>query len=428
MRRALSMAEGRIDPLPLVSVWRCQAAWIHYLIRESTKFSAVKIVSGEMDVSHSGPNLSIVVPTYNELENVERLVARLIAVLEGIDWEVIFVDDNSPDGTAAKVRKISLTESRVRCVHRIGRRGLSTACIEGMLASSAPYLVVMDCDLQHDPDILREMFRVLATEEVDVVIGSRYVKGGGCGAWSRRRYQISRAATLIGRWALSLDLKDPMSNFFGMRRDVFDDVAAGLSGLSFKILLDILMTVRRPLRLRELPFVLGERQAGSSKFQMVIGWEFMMLLADKTIGNYIPVRLLALATSGLILTLSYLSLFALAYRVLGVDFMLSGAMAATLGMTVSYAVSNAMMYRDCKRHGIRWFTGLVYFITVCSAGAASNVILAGYLFNHGIVWSSAVLVGAILWLAWNFTAMSSYVWGFGRQFALQSMLYLSRTT
>lgn len=377
-------------------------------------------------MSHSGPKLSIVVPTFNEVDNVENLVSRLIDVLRDVEWEVIFVDDNSPDGTATTVRRIGVTESRVRCVHRIGRRGLSTACIEGMLASSAPYLIVMDCDLQHDPAILYEMFRIMAADEADVVIGSRYVEGGGCGTWSKRRYQISRAATLIGRWVLSADLKDPMSNFFGMRRDVFDEAAMGLSGLSFKILLDILMTVRRPLRLRELPFVLGERQAGSSKFEVVVAWEFMMLLADKTIGDYIPVRLLALAISGVILATSHLALFALAYSVLGMSFTGAGVLAAILSMTIIYAVSNVMTYRDRQKHGIRWFAGLVYFITVCSIGAASNVVLAGYLFAGGVEWFVAALVGVILWLAWNLTAMSSYVWGLGRQFAAQTTRALPR--
>lgn len=371
-------------------------------------------------MSHSGPKLSIIVPTFNEVDNVERLVNRLMDVLRGIEWEVIFVDDNSPDGTATKVRRMGLSESRVRCVHRIGRRGLSTACIEGMLTSSAPYLVIMDCDLQHDPAILCEMFRVLAAGEADVVIGSRYVEGGGCGSWSKRRYQISRAATRIARSILSSDLKDPMSNFFGMRRDVFDETATGLSGLSFKILLDILMTVRRPLRLRELPFVLGERQSGDSKFEVVVAWEFMMLLADKTIGNYIPVRLLALATSGAILATTHLALFSLGYSALGMGFTTAGLLAATLSMTVSYAVSNLMTYRDRQKHGMRWFAGLAYFISICSIGAATNVIFAGYLFSRGVDWFVAALVGVLLWLAWNFTAMSSYVWGLGRQFATQT--------
>ncbi|MFC4312981.1 glycosyltransferase [Steroidobacter flavus] len=371
-------------------------------------------------MSHSGPILAIIVPTFNEVDNVGRLVSELIDVLKDIEWEVIFVDDNSPDGTATKVRRISHSESRVRCVHRIGRRGLSTACIEGMLASSAPYLVVMDCDLQHDPAILNEMFRLLMDDEADVVIGSRYIEGGGCGAWSKRRYRISRAATLIGRWVLSADLKDPMSNFFGMRREVFDEAAAGLSGLSFKILLDILMTVRRPLRLRELPFVLGERQAGNSKFEVVVAWEFMMLLADKTIGSYIPVRLLALMTSGAILAISHLAMFALAHSVLGIGFVAAGALSATLSMTISYAISNVVTYRDRQKHGIRWFAGLAYFMTICSIGAATNVIFAGYLFNRGVDWFLAALVGVLLWLAWNLTAMSSYVWGLGKQFAAQT--------
>src|SRR5271170_3019452 len=98
----------------------------------------------------SGPELSIIVPTFNERENIAELIGRLVVCLEGRSWEVVFVDDDSPDGTADVVREHAAVDSRVRCVRRIGRRGLSSACVEGMLATTAPYLAVMDADLQHD--------------------------------------------------------------------------------------------------------------------------------------------------------------------------------------------------------------------------------------------------------------------------------------
>ena len=135
----------------------------------------------------TGIELSVVVPTFNEVGNAGELVRRLESLLRGVAWEVIFVDDDSPDGTAAEVRRIGRSNPRVRCLQRIGRRGLSSACIEGFLASSAPYLAVMDGDLQHDETLLPAMLRVLRSEPVDIVVGSRYVGGGGIGDWDRKR-------------------------------------------------------------------------------------------------------------------------------------------------------------------------------------------------------------------------------------------------
>jgi dolichol-phosphate mannosyltransferase len=367
------------------------------------------------DVQRKGPTFSIIVPTFNEAGNVWSLVEQLNVQLPDMGWEVIFVDDNSPDGTATVVREIGREHANVRCVHRIGRRGLSTACIEGMLASSAPYLAVMDCDLQHDPAVLQRMLGILMAGEVELVIGSRYVQGGDCGSFSQRRLRISRLATFLGRLLLPDDLKDPMSNFFALRRDLFDEVACGLSGLSFKILLDILLTARRKVRSCEIPIVLGERRAGESKFEIVVAWEFAMLLADKTIGRYMPVRFIPLAASGALATASYLSIFAIAQSFVGLSFALCGALAAIPSLVLNYWVSNLVTYRDRKRRGLKWLGGLVSFIASSSIGATANIALATYLFSKGVHWFVAAAAGVLLWIVWNFTATNSYVWtlGFG---------------
>ena len=125
-----------------------------------------------------GPTLSIILPTFKERDNVAELVRRLDAALAGIHWEAIFVDDNSPDGTAEAVKSLAIGDSRVRCLRRVGRRGLAGACIEGLLSSSAPYVAVMDADLQHDETVLPKMLRTLSAGEADLVAATRYVEGG----------------------------------------------------------------------------------------------------------------------------------------------------------------------------------------------------------------------------------------------------------
>ena len=215
----------------------------------------------------SGPSLSIVIPTFNELDNVRPLVRELSQCLKDIDWEVIFVDDDSPDGTARAVRELGCEWNRVRCIQRIGRRGLSSACVEGMLGSCAPVVAVMDGDMQHDPAIIPAMLECVANPDTELVVGSRYVEGGSTGDWEWRRSVVSRLATRLGHVLVPDTLKDPMSGFFMLRRSLLEEVAHRLSGFGFKILLDIFASARRPVGFREVPFKFRVRHAGESKLR-----------------------------------------------------------------------------------------------------------------------------------------------------------------
>ena len=211
------------------------------------------------------PELSIVVPTFNERANVPILVERLSRLLAACDWEIVFVDDNSPDGTAAAARAIGETDSRVRCIRRIGRRGLAGACLEGMLSSQARYVAVMDADLQHDEACSSACLIVCAAERADLAVASRYLYGGSAAGLSKQRSRVSRGSNTLVRLLLGIDLTDPMSGHFMIRRDVFETLAPALSSQGFKILLDILATGRGRLRTVELPSTFRERQHGESK-------------------------------------------------------------------------------------------------------------------------------------------------------------------
>jgi len=221
-----------------------------------------------------GPELSIVIPTYCEHGNVKELVARVDRCLVGVRWELVFVDDNSSDGTADLARAISQEDVRVRCLQRIGRRVLSSAVIEGALATSAPFIAVMDADLQHDERLLPEMLEILRRGEQDVVVGSRYVTGGGIGNWDESRVGLGRLATRLRRAVLKADLRDPMSGFFAIRRDAFMGSVGRLSAIGFKILLDIFASSPKPLRFVELPCTFRTRQVEESKFDSQTVWNF----------------------------------------------------------------------------------------------------------------------------------------------------------
>src|SRR5580692_3740536 len=211
------------------------------------------------------PQLSVVVPTFNERDNVTKLYRQLQSALAGVAWEVIFVDDNSPDGTWDVVGTLAQADVRVRCIRRIGRRGLSGACIEGILASSAPYAAVIDADLQHDETQLPKMLALLQTGKIDLVVGSRYIEGGSADSFNKGRAGASQLATEVAKRVLRVEIADPMSGFFMIRSDRFEQVAPQLSTQGFKILLDIVATARGDLRIKEIPYTFGARLHGESK-------------------------------------------------------------------------------------------------------------------------------------------------------------------
>jgi len=182
------------------------------------------------------PQLSIVVPTFNERENIRPLLALLQKTLTDTDWEVVFVDDDSPDGTAEEVRAVARKVGNVRVIHRIGRRGLSGACIEGILSSIAPLVAVMDCDLQHDEAALIPMLEAFqANADLDLAIGSRNVEGGS----SIRKWGSDLATELTSKM-LKISASDPMSGFFMVRRSSFHTIVTDLQTEGFKILADML--------------------------------------------------------------------------------------------------------------------------------------------------------------------------------------------
>lgn len=360
---------------------------------------------------HAGPELCIVVPTFNERDNVRPLVHELSEVLPDIEWEVIFVDDDSADGTAKAVRALACERSRVRCIQRIGRRGLASACVEGMLGSGAPYLAVMDGDLQHDPKIISTMLDLLKNTDAEIVVGSRYVEGGSAESWSDARVAISRFATHLGYAVAPATLKDPMSGFFVLRRTLLDEVVHNLSGFGFKILLDIFASARRPVVFREVPFIFRVRNSGESKLDSQVAWEYLMLLADKLVGRYVPVRFLAFGTIGGLGICLHLVIVTATYRIVHMDFVSSQVIGTVLTMIFNYALNNILTYHDKRRRGLRWLTGLGSFLAVCSVGAAANVGVAAYLFNLQSEWILAAFAGVMIGAVWNYAVTSVYTWG-----------------
>jgi dolichol-phosphate mannosyltransferase len=356
------------------------------------------------------PVLSVVVPTFNERDNVAKLYRKLDATLTGVAWEVVFVDDNSPDRTWEVVRDLARQDSRVRCIRRIGRRGLSGACIEGILASSAPYAAVMDADLQHDETQLPKMLSLLESGQAELVIGSRYVEGGSADSFDKQRAGFSAFATSIAKRVLAVAVADPMSGFFMIRRDKFEQFAPRLSTQGFKILLDIVATAHGELKTVEVPFTFGARLHGESKLDSMVALDFLGLVLAKFTNDVISLRFLLFAMVGGTGLFVHLGTLFIALTVLNWPFPEAQAAGAFIAMTSNFILNNFLTYRDKRLKGFAILGGLLAFYLVCSVGLFANVGVAFSVYDQEPIWWLAGAAGALMGVVWNYAMSGLFVW------------------
>ena len=355
--------------------------------------------------------LSIIIPTFNEAQNVPLLVNAVASALPGVRWELVFVDDNSADGTADEVRKIAMRDGRVRIVHRWGRRGLSSACVEGIMATAAPIVAVMDGDMQHDERVLADMYKRIAGGDVDLVVGTRYVDGGHAEGFSRRRLMLSQLATRMATRLVRAPMSDPMSGFFMISRDAFMGALPELSSIGFKILLDIAASSARPLRIAEVPYSFRPRQHGTSKLDTLVLWEYLQLLLDKTLGHVVPVRFVSFVFVGGTGLAVHFTVLTLLFEALRTPFW-TAQLAATLVATSSnFFLNNMLTYRDQRLKGRQLAFGWLTFNLVCLAGSLGNVGVADWLFEHHNFWVTSALAGIAITTVWNYAMTSIFTWG-----------------
>jgi dolichol-phosphate mannosyltransferase len=354
--------------------------------------------------------LSIIVPTFNERQNVGLLVDLVEKVLPAGAWEIIFVDDDSADGTADAVRALAMENPRVRVVHRVGRRGLSSACVEGILATAAPYVAIMDADLQHDETRLKPMLERISQGDVDLVVGSRYVEGGGMGEWSESRQRMSRFATKLALHLTKTPISDPMSGFMMMRRDAFMRSLPHLSTVGFKILLDIAASAPTPLRVAEVPFTFRTRQFGESKLDSLVLWEYVQLLLDKMIGHIVPVRFLSFALVGGLGVVVHFTILTLIFKLLNQPFSTAQGVATVVAISSNFFLNNMFTYRDQRLKGWSLLRGWITFNLVCAFGAAANIGVADWLFTHRSYWALSALAGIAVSVVWNYVMSAFFTW------------------
>ena len=281
-----------------------------------------------------------------------------------------------------------------------------------MLASSAPFVAVMDADLQHDERLLRLMFETMKNQDLDIVVGSRYIEGGSIGDWDDSRAFVSRFATKLSRLVLKANLQDPMSGFFMITHSaMLECVKNGVSGIGFKILLDLFASAPKALRYKELPYEFRPRFAGASKLDATVAWEFFMMLLDKILGRVVPVRFIAFSLVGGFGIFVHLAVLTILFRGYVITFVVAQAVAALVAMTSNFALNNLLTYRDRRLRGWKVLRGWLSFAAASSVGALANVGIANYLFEREQFWLVSAIAGILVGAVWNYAVTAMYTWG-----------------
>ncbi|MDE2239565.1 MAG: glycosyltransferase family 2 protein [Rhodospirillales bacterium] len=353
--------------------------------------------------------LTVVVPCYNERANVAPMVAALDKALAGLAWEVVFVDDDSPDGTSAEAKRIAQLDPRVRCIRRVGRRGLSSAVIEGALSSAAAHIAVIDGDMQHDETRLPLMLEAVIGG-ADMAVGSRHVEGGdSAGLSSPLRVKLSETGIRVAQMVTHTSITDPMSGFFLLRRELFDTLATRLTGQGFKILLDLILASPRQLSIAEIPYKFRPRVAGESKLDVLVLAQFAGLLLDKALAGRVPLRFISFALVGIVGVLVNILVLQIASAA-GADFGTAQTIGTIFAMVVNFQLNNQLTYRAQRLKGARAWRGLALFMIVCGLGAIANIGIAKalYLENGRSLFSGAA--GAAVGVVWNYAVSATLVW------------------
>jgi len=362
-------------------------------------------------IDRAAPTLSVIVPTYREAANVPELFERLKTVLSDYSWEMIVVDDDSPDGTADIAFSLAARDSRMRCIRRVNRLGLAGAVIEGVLSSSAEFVAVIDGDLQHDEGILPQMRKSLANDGADLAIGTRVNDAAAERGLTPARQQLSNAGAYFFKRICGLSVSDPMSGFFMIRRRIVGQVAPKLSADGFKILADILLCAPPGLRIVETPYVFRKRRAGQSKLSPLVALDFLGLIVHHASGGILPIRFALFAgigAFGLVVHLGVLT--ALVETAALPDFRADQLVATLAAMASNFALNNEITYREYRYRGWSALGGLLLFSLLCGVGVVVNIDVASWFFDFQHVWWVAGFSGALISLVWNYAVSTSFVW------------------
>ncbi|ESQ91759.1 glycosyl transferase family 2 [Asticcacaulis sp. AC460] len=380
-------------------------------------------------VDPNAPDLSLVICTLNEGAAIRAVIEEICDILSGkdggagISHEIIVVDDDSKDNTADEVRAVAATRPNVRLHVRVGERGLSSAAMKGWDIARGRFLGVMDGDGQHDPAAIRELAELILKGDKDLVCVSRYIGKTETGL-SGIRDLGSKAFTWATGLILKVPLSDPMSGCFMMTRDYYLSARQKLTGLGFKILLDIASSSKIKPRFAEVKASLRQRQGGESKLDVRVVLDLVAVLIEKGSRGLLPARFVMFVGVGLsgvvvysaVLILahllfrdgSYLPLYRFQFRT---DDVVSYSLAILISMTWNFFINNILTFRDKRLQGWGLLRGLLGFYVACSVGALISLALALFMKEElKIHWFPAGILAAVLSSVWNFWGAMLLSW------------------
>jgi dolichol-phosphate mannosyltransferase len=361
------------------------------------------------------PKLSIVVPTYQEATNIPTLFERVKVALTGVPWEMIVVDDDSPDGTSNVAFALAAKDSRLRCLRRVNRSGLAGAVIEGWMSSSADFVAVIDGDLQHDESVLLEMYQALAKRGGDLVIGTRFKEAeGGSLSWARQK--LSDAGAWFFRRIAGTTVSDPMSGFFMLRRSLVSSLAPRLSPDGFKILVDVILSASEDLEITEISYRFRKRNSGESKLNALVAIDFLGLVVHHATAGMLPIRFTLFAMVGMIgLGVHIVALSAVLHWFETLTFDAGQLISTVLAMASNFILNNEITYRPYRYRRLGLIAGFFAFVLGCSVGALANIDVASWLYKENQTWWAAGLAGALLSVVWNYAVSTNLIWRPGRR-------------
>ncbi len=310
------------------------------------------------------PALSVILPTYNEAENLPILLDRLTDLLADLDYEIVVVDDNSPDGTWAIAEEWAGRSRRIRSIRRVTDRGLSSAVMAGMEVARGRVLAVMDSDLQHDEAALIDVVSPVLDGEADVSLGSREVDGGSYGEWGRWRRFVSWGGAQLAKRLLGVPVSDPMSGFFAVSRERYVAVSDQVNPRGFKILLEFLARGGRPT-VAEVGYGFRDRMHGETKLSSGVIGAYLVALIDLVVGRVVSATFTAYALVGLLGATVRFSTLLLATAA-GLSW--AALLAFQLSVLSNYVFNNAFTFAGQRRRGLRAVSGFVPFQLIALHG------------------------------------------------------------
>ena len=355
-------------------------------------------------------NISILIPTYNEALNIKILIDRISHCLKKIDWEIIFVDDNSPDKTSEKIEYFTKTQSNIKVVNRLNERGLAGAVITGLKYCKFQNIIVMDADLQHDPIYIPKLIKRIEKDDATIVIASRYFQSSTIEDFHFMRKIVSKLTIKIFNMFSYKKLTDPMSGFFIIKKDFFINLSKQLSKDGYKILADIILNGPKTITVSEISLGFKKRNAGQSKMNLRVLWDFLLIIAYCVLKNYVPRKYLSYIFVGCLGLLTHLIFLYVFYKLLLINFLLSHILATFIAILINFTLNNVLTFYSKNLIGFRWLIGLVNYNIFCSYGLFISYSITKVLSDLNCYWFLAGIIGTFTASIWNFSISKFLVW------------------